>query len=300
MRTFFTLIIVTCISSIVYSQAYQPFPTSNAMWREQSYGFQCSCCADFQYTNDGDTIVNMNTYHKLLKSGVRYQEDLMGGCTTNISEIIHEFAGCFRNDSLNKLVYYIAPFTSNETVLYDFNLTVGDTIPPSLLNENGTIVNVVANIDTVFLGGVYRKRFIIDSCFQQLYYIEGIGSTYGLLSPTRCPFEQVYTLQCFKSNSLPVYPDNTTNCSPATANNVSLEINQFSISPNPSSDALFINTNLNCYDICIMNSIGQLILQKNMNSQSCVLDISHLPSGIFLITFSDQNKILHQESIIRQ
>jgi hypothetical protein len=299
MKTMITLLLFTFISLAGFGQAYQPLPTSNAMWRENSYGFQCSCCSDYQYTITGDTVINMLTYHKLQKTGVNFLEDVTGNCTSNAYNA-NQYKGCFRNDSTNKLVYFIDAFTSNETVLYDFNLSIGDTVPPSPLNFNGNFVNIVTDIDTVFLGGVYRKRFKLDSCwFEQLYYIEGIGSTYGLLSPTMCPFEAFYNLQCFTNNSLPVYPNSTTSCSSFTANIESVEKHQFSISPNPTSGALFINTTLDSYDIIVFNSIGQIIQKKNVHSNSTFLDISNLTAGVYLIQFSDNNKVLYKETIIR-
>jgi hypothetical protein len=115
-----------------------------------------------------------------------------------------------------------------------------------------------------------------------------------------CPFEAIYNLQCFTNNSLPVYPNSTTSCSSVTANLESLETNQFSISPNPTSGALFITTNLLSYDISIFNSIGQLIQKKSIHSNSTFLDISNLPAGALLIQFSDNNKVLYKQTIIRQ
>ncbi len=295
-----TLLLFTFISLAGFGQAYQPLPTSNAMWRENSYGFQCSCCSDYQYTITGDTVINMLTYHKLQKTGVNFLEDVTGNCTSNAYNA-NQYKGCFRNDSTNKLVYFIDAFTSNETVLYDFNLSIGDTVPPSPLNFNGNFVNIVTDIDTVFLGGVNRKRFKLDSCwFEQLYYIEGIGSTYGLLSPTMCPFEGFYNLQCFTNNSLPVYPNSTTSCSSVIANIESVETHQFSISPNPTSGALFITTTLDSYDISVFNSLGQIIQKKKNHSNSTFLDISNLPEGVYLIQFSDNNNVLYKETIIRQ
>lgn len=300
MKISITLLLLTCFSLTVFGQAYQPFPTSNAMWRENSGGFQCSCCSDFQYTITGDTVINTLTYHKLQKTGVKYLEDLLGNCTSNIAYVINQFAGCFRNDSTNKKVFFIYPMTSNDTLLYDFNLSIGDTVPPSPLNDNGNFINVVTDIDSVFLGGVYHKRFKLDSCWQQLYYIEGIGSTYGLLSPAMCPFEAIYNLQCFTKNSMTVYPNSTTTCSIVTSLKETTPINQFSIFPNPTAGTLYITTNLQSYDISIFNSTGQLIQKKNFNSNSTLLDISNLQTGLFLIQLSENEMQLCKQTIIRK
>lgn len=302
MKKTITLLLITCFSLTGFTQAYQPFPTSNAMWREASGGFQCSCCSDFQYTITGDTVINTLTYHKIQKTGVKYLEDWIGNCTSNIAYVINQYAGCFRNDSANKKVFIIYPMASSDSLLYDFNLSIGDTVPASLVNQYGNIVNIVTDIDSVYLGSVYRKRFKLDSCMfpQQLYYIEGIGSTFGLLSPTWCPFEEIYNLLCFSENSLTVFPNNTTTCSVVTSvNEIPLE-NPFSIYPNPSTGQLNINSNLQSYDISIFNSTGQLIKKKYINSTSALFDISDLPTGLYLIQLTENGNQIYKQTIIRQ
>lgn len=302
MKATFTLILTTCMTLTGFGQAYQPFPTSNAMWRENSGGFQCSCCSDFQYTITGDTVINSLTYHKIQKTGVKYLEDWMGSCSSNIAYAINQYAGCYRNDSINKKVFFIYPMTSSDTLLYDFNLSIGDTVPPSPLNDNGNIVNIVTNIDSVYLGNVYRKRYQLDSCMfpQQLYYIEGIGSTFGLLSTTRCPFEEIYNLLCFTENSLTVFPNNTTTCSVVTSITEKLYASKFSVFPNPTSGTITITTDLQSYNISIFNSTGQLVLKKNIISHSYLFDISELPSGLYLIQFSENDEQLYKQTLIRQ
>lgn len=295
-----TLLLMTCFLLTGFGQAYQPFPTSNAMWRENSGGFQCSCCYDYQYTITGDTVINTLTYHKLQKTGVKYLDDWIGNCSSNIAYVINQYAGCFRNDSTSKKVFFVYPMTSNDTLLYDFNLSIGDTVPPSPLNNNGNFLNVVTDIDSVFLGGVYLKRFKLDSCWQQVYYIEGIGSTHGLLSPTMCPFEAMYNLQCFTKNSITVYPDSTTTCSIVTSLNETIPINHFSIFPNPTTGKLYITTNVQSYDISIFNMTGQLIQKRNFNSNSTLLDISNLPTGLFLIQLSENEMQLYKQTILRK
>lgn len=286
-----------------FAQVYQPFPSANAMWRENSGGFQCSCCADFQYTITGDTVINTMNYHKIQKTGVKYQEDMIGNCTSNIQYIINQYAGSYRNDIINKKIFFIAPLATTDTVLYDFNLTVGDTVPSSPINDYGNFVNIVTDIDSVYLGGVYRKRFKIDSCMmQQLYYIEGIGSTYGLLSPTVCPFEAIYNLQCFTINSQTVYPDSSTICDLATSIN-SLE-NTFAVDifPNPTTDKLNIKITytVNSFvSIMISNTLGEVIFQKELTANEKNLDISELPKGLYLLSISVNENIITKK-IIKQ
>jgi hypothetical protein len=303
MKATITLLALTCFLLTGFGQVYQPFPTSSALWRESSNGFQCSCCSEYQYTITGDTVINTLTYHKLQKTGVAYQENWNGNCTTNIAYSINQYVGSFINDSANKLINFIYPSESADSILYNFNLAIGDTVPPSPLNEHGNIVNIVTAIDSVYLGNVYHKRFKLDDCSfepQQLYYIEGIGSTYGLLSPTSCPFEAIYTLECFTIASQSVYPNSGASCSMITAGDDILSANQFSIFPNPTNGLVKIESNLQMFSISVFNSLGLLVHQKNVNSNTFSLDLSYLPTGLYIIEFSSNEKQLYRQTLIRQ
>lgn len=302
MNKIFTLSLLTCFYLTSFSQTYQGIPTTNAMWRESATGYQCSCCSDYQIFITGDTVIGSFTYHKLQKTGIKYQEDLLGYCTTNIQNSINQYVGSFRNDTLNKMVYFVPPLTPTETLLYDFNLYIGDTISTYLSSTFG-IDWVVSNIDSVNLGGVYRKRFEANNCSPYpLYIIEGIGSTYGFLSPFICPapyYEYIYNLLCFTNNSTTVYPDSTTVC------DIVSSINEFSLDhkplvfPNPTSGILNIKTELNIYNLSIINSMGQKIYRENNKSGNSQIDITNLKQGIYLIQILE-NGINHHQIIIRQ
>lgn len=303
MKTTISLLLLTCISLTGFGQIYKPFPTSNAMWRESKTGFQCSCCSDYQIFITGDTVVSSTTYHKLQKTGIKYQEDLIGNCTSIIQSIINQYVGCFRNDSINKRVYYVPPFASNDTLLYDFNLDLGDTNKTYLNGFTGEDW-IVTNVDSVLFGSQYHRRLKLNNCSPKtLYIIEGMGSTFGLLSPFICwaPFyEHIYDLQCFKLNNQTIYPDSSTVCDLVSSVIESYIDGQVSVFPNPSSGELFITTNLHSYDISIFNATGQLIYKKYVTSNSTQIDISALPTGLYLIQLSENDKRLYKQTIIRQ
>jgi hypothetical protein len=294
-----TLLLLTLVFMAFsgFGQGYQPFPTANAKWREKATGYQCSCCSDYQLIIPGDTVINSLTYHKIQKTGMNFIEDVNGSCTDIGSGII-QYKGCFRNDSLNKLVYFMWPNSTTEEVLYDFNLEVGDTVPSSLLNQYGDIVNVVEDIDTVFLAGVYRKRFALDTCdWEQLYYIEGIGSTYGLLSPTRCPFEAIYELLCFSVDSIPIYPDNSLPCSSVIANTETLQINSFSIFPNPTSASITISLPENTIEsvAILFDAAGKEQLRLKVQGGDNNVDVSKLKHGIYLLQIGNSRVSFQKE-----
>ena len=87
----------------------------------------------------------------------------------------------------NKRVFVLPNPTSAESeeyLAYDFNLTVGDTVPdPYYYQTPGGPSDynlVIHTIDSIFISGTWRKRYQINS-FPDI--IEGVGSSSGLLNP---------------------------------------------------------------------------------------------------------------------
>lgn len=284
------------------AQSYQPFPSADAVWRERSSGFQCSCCADFQYAITGDTTINSLIYHKLHKTGVRYLEDQMGNCTQDVLMPIDQYAGCFRNDPIQRKVYFMPASGQQETLLYDFNLTVGDTVPATLLNGYGTTTNVVSGIDSVLLDGVYHKRFTLDSnsCWTPLQYIEGVGSTYGLLAWSACPFERQDELLCFIQSGSTVYPSGNMTCELATGVSGVLPVTPISVFPNPSLGKVGIRSEVTAYTLAVFDPTGQRILDEQVRTVFHEVDLTGLPKGLYLLRFSLDGDALHTERLIRQ
>ena len=282
--TLFCLILICCVQ-MATAQDYKPFPTSNAMWRERFDGFEVNC-ENYQYLITGDTIINGLTYHKLQKSGILYFAG-RDGCDWNNTRNINEYAGCFRNDTSEKKVYYI--YSDTEELIYDFSLSVGDTIPEPYYYSN---YHTIESIDSIEIGGKFHKRFKIDNCGDggggwELYIIEGIGSTYGLLSPTRCPFESNYWLLCLSINGETFYPWQA-GCDAIRLGMEDYSQNKTMISlfPNPATGELKIGSekssikNVEIFDIYGRKQNAKV---EDLFSVESKLDISHLSVGIYFV-----------------
>jgi hypothetical protein len=306
MKWTITLIILVCITFASSAQAYKPFPTSGAIWREYQTGYQCDCCSDYQIFIAGDTVINSITYHKLKKTGMMYFQDLNGNCHPIFWYNINQYAGGFRNDSINKRVYYFPPYALNESLLYDFNLNLGDTTDTYLSNFIGEDW-IVTNVDSVLIGNEYHRRLQLNYCLgKPLHIIEGIGSTLGLLSPFICwepYYEHVSNLMCFKQNNQIVFPQHTIDCNLVSSVNALDEVNldfQVSVFPNPTNDMLSVTTSLLGFDISIYTQSGQLVYKKKVDSNSAQIDISTWQTGQYSIELSKNDKSLHKQAFIRQ
>jgi hypothetical protein len=297
MNKVLTFLILVYFATNSIAQTYQPFPTSNAVWREESGGLRFNNCADYQYTITGDTNIKNLTYHKLQKTGVQYLQDQNEFCTKIISKNINHYSGCFRNDIISKRVYLIRPNDTSESLLYDFSLNIGDSLPASRGLK-------VKTIDSVYLNGVYHKRFSFGDCYgRKRYPIEGIGGTFGLLFPYYCHFEHGYELLCFKVNNQPIYPDNSTSCSLAkwlgqkSTSNISL-----SIYPNPSSNKFFIQLNnqtIKYNKLEIINSNGQkcLSMPVDVGSEPVEVNIEKLTKGLYLVKLMNEQGYIFTKMI---
>jgi len=265
------------------AQAYKPFPTSDAMWREVRFELMLEgYCEDYQFLITGDTIINGMMYHKLQRTG--YVGTHNAGKITHI-DFFNEYAGCFRNDTLGKKVWCIFPDKGFERLLYDFNLQKGD----SLYAIDG-YVGIVTNIDTLSLSDGLHKRFSIfcpdipsELPFKYYEIIEGIGSTIGLSH--RMYNRSILTLtelMCVLINEKTIYSVESGDCIPTNAiEDYSQDKTRITLYPNPTNTAFQIKgiDDFQNISICIYNIYGQLIMQEQKLSKDEMIHIEALCKG---------------------
>jgi hypothetical protein len=313
MKKYFLITFLILSLNTIVAQQYYSFPKLNAMWRESSGGFQCSCCSDYQYYIGGDTIISATTYHKIQHSGANYWEDGVGNCTTIITGYFDIYKGAFREDSINKKIYFVEPTSSSDTLLYSFNLNIGDTLPNTYMNASAPRRNWVSKIDSVLVGGFYHKRFSISwgdttAASVNVNYvsiIEGVGSTFGLFGKLAPPFESGSTLLCFSTNDSTQYPNGGAYC-PAMVQGIKeikniLDINVY---PNPANNKLsieFENGTPQNTLIEIRNVLGEVLYSERLKGisgkQLKTIDLSLLPDDIYFINLQNDNESVSKKFI---
>ncbi len=167
MKKTIIIIYLFVIGVVSYGQTYNQF-LDNIGWCLEEYFGTGSWLVE--YENNGDTVVNSTNYTKLLRD------------KTTLFLV--------REDTIQKKTWVILPDSSIETLLYDFNLTIGNQITLNYVEYSPTIYQVDI-IDTISTSMGNRKRIrltAIDTAdILSLYWVEGIGSTYGpiyLYDPT--------------------------------------------------------------------------------------------------------------------
>jgi hypothetical protein len=182
---------------VITAQSNSRFPLQpSSTWRVDSVGMW-EIVENVRYFFNGDTTINNRRFFKLYKSGVLlfdtpyYYKDA--------------YVGALR-DNENK-IYFIKKNKNIETLLFDFNLKIGDTIQ-SYIGKGKPIIS----IDTLQDGR--RAFYYAKDHFNLGYYIEGIGSNGGLFSAGSAfvfihSGEMTNYLICYSENGKLVYQAET-------------------------------------------------------------------------------------------
>lgn len=286
---------------------YTPLADSNAVWSEyferipvEATTFSCS--ERFVITGE-DTLHNGKVYKKLF---VFYDKEYT---PSNM-----RFLGGIREDSL-KRVYYFGdtihiekPYFPNlkpEMLLYDFSLNVGDSIDD--IDNSNTRMRVTV-VDTIELGGYKRRRLSFSKMQDQLQWIEGIGSTTGLLFQNKFA-KPGYAgnrnqLLCFRQNGETVYfAPNATDCFPFTGVKEN-ESSWSTIFPNPTSQSFNVNVkNSSIKAVKLYNITGQLVWQQSVfssNQNDLTIDASGLKNGLYQCVIELTNGSTSTQKLVKQ
>jgi hypothetical protein len=311
MKKFLLALIICCNSISLHAQTsvYHPFPDSSASWNfthsNICWGvfFTDQISMQVSYYIGMDTLINSSIYHSLhlpiynIYAGPNCwppgNYTLPGG-----------YMGAFRNDHANKKVYIIPESDSIEQLLYDFDMQVGDTLVGYLSVCSPTsMCDTVISIDSVLVGSTYRKRWYINSAYH-VYFIEGIGSTYGLLDfvPTNMVDLSDIVLDCFQQNGQNLYPDTLGSCplltSVATLPSTEMIIK---IHPNPSKGNIRVDlgsTKISeSWTLFSLN--GQVIQSEKIHGKN-QFEVNGISPGFYLLTISFEDGRKANRKIIVQ
>lgn len=282
MKKLFLLAVIAFMTFAAYAQQYIPFPMNNALWTYRIVG---SMNPPYEWTHI-DSLGGIITIDTIQYASVYEEDYLKGG---------------IREDSAEKKIYFND--YSQEIVLYDFSLSIGDTIfyPTPLDNYK-----VVTDIDSILVAGQYRKRFQLINALYSMpdTWIEGIGSVYryGLLNPYypwivldgSTPY-----FGCFTHDSV-VYIDGTTCYGACPCSYWLVDIDE-SVQMNNGDITIFMDASNNSLQIDMSNadiiyqyidlldSRGKLISRQPAELENIEVDVSGLPEGIYLLNIVGSN-----------
>jgi hypothetical protein len=300
---FFSILFLS--SGSAQTNIYHPFPDSDAVWNVSyltpwACPFNVDLVESYSYAIDKDTIINNIPYHKI------YVPFVLANCANGPHGA--GYAGCIRQDTSLRQVYFRSPNDTIERLLYDFRLEAGDTVAGWLVSNWNCFPNVltVSSVDSILIDSSYRKRWHVANYLMASVatFIEGIGSVEGLLESI-CPLIDgpIPSLMCFQQNGQSLYPNLNAQCNTivsAAEPETLFQGHEISLTPNPFEAELTIqfSTQQNeAAHLSIFNCIGEVMVNKEMQLQDQTLNLTLLPQGIYLVTVQTENKIFTEKVI---
>lgn len=290
----------------IFSQEF-PFPADGAQWNNSEMYLEDisnSQSVERIEIKGGDTLINGVTYAKLYRtwSASYYQ---MGDCEFKYNSgpsRTNTYVGAIRINN-NQRVFIIVPEDTIIRTLYDFSLSIGDTLYIKGMNYQYTAE--VVSVDSINVNGKFRKRLSIQGYMYDTW-IEGIGSIYGLFAPINRHWEKYdYALICYIENGFPLYqewPDSECYRCNLVSSILNSQINpRISVIPNPIVDRSQIEypAHLEPKYVNIYGLQGRLLYSISLSSNRKVFIEKHLlETGVFLLELVSKNEHSYFQKII--
>ncbi len=316
------LVIINLIFSF-YGAAQGWFDPGTTLYRPLHVDF--SYPGYIKYTSNGTVTINSLTCVQILvETKFVFQGDL--SIKTNTYNIITHYN--------NGLVTKYYPSTNSFDTIYNFNAVVGDKwslSPKSYTNCAKSKVIVTATGTKTIQGNTlkwlkvtingYGVGASIFNPLPNVYYdtiIERMGSTTNdfLEGFNLCPWMSDGSygqwLKCYIDNEI-IYNKNikdTSQCdfieTPVSINKEIINPTEITIHPNPTKDKITINFNLtknglnyNSSKIFIFNSLGQLLLSNEINTnEKTTINLSSYPKGIYILKLIDEDLKTFTQKIV--
>lgn len=288
-----TLIILFCLISVGYfsfSQVNPHIVDTAKTWAALDNG---TVTLTFKF--QGDTIINGNEYKQLYVTGANPETNARWYPKAPLRE-------------MNGKVYLYNKHKERDELLYDFNLSVGDTasvfnelhLKNPLKNPHYTEWEVV-HTDSVEIAGTLLKRIHLeivswkkssdknddygyDYNAAQGWWIEGIGSCYGPVYSGWYIPGFYFDLLCVHQNGVQIY-DNPY-YSKCYINNQGIEDNEntnINLYPTIVQDYLTIKSKHYPLHISVADLTGRICINQTITSDT-QLSCHNLTSGLYILT----------------
>ena len=305
----YLLLLALILSLNSIAQNYIPIPESNAVWIQASFLYGMNGHEHSTVTNPlsfgQDTVAGGQAYHKL--QGHEIVEWIDGwGNQQNYATGMYTVQGYklfFRQDIPTKKVY--AWYEGRDTLLYDFDLTVGQVYPETLTNINYPNLKVLGEDSVQLLDGVYHRKWLLgtesaDSGYISL--IEGVGATSGF-SLTMYPlFEQSGAIMCLKESNNQLYENwgesglISAQYSELCDANVSIleivnEKTELQVWPNPSNNKVNVRFDKGIESVSVIDMCGKTVIyEKGFDFKELELNVESLKSGHYIVRITTVNQ----------
>lgn len=166
-----------------------------------------------------------------------------------------------------------------DTLLYDFDLNLGDTLPLSWNNWSDDIT--VVAVDSVLVGNTMRARFELANSWAQ-YMIEGVGTSHGLFERVSDFFDCGFELLCFGLGEVAYYPSTGVACEGIMAV-VDRKLPPMTVGPVPASEQFTLFSAGPLGSIRVLDATGREVVRAQSADPSASIDVSGLPNGPYTV-----------------
>lgn len=282
MKKLKSLLLLILASLALFSQE---IVDSEKVWsnmEEHCHSWGSTYSTDF-FKFDKDTIIDNITYKKVW---ISEDEDHANW----------NFYGAFIREE-NKRVYY-KQYVGDEGLIYDFNLTIGDSVLVDNPISAGEIWLILVSIDSIQTNDGYKERWELknNGYPDSEYWIRGIGSQNGVLNSSTGIYGGLcglYTLLCEKENGDVVYinPDFQT-CYLYTVGKDELtnESKVIRITDSPYNNNITVSTDIEGHKQYVITDLGGKTI-SNVNTIDKSISVSIIDKGIYIISiFTEGNR----------
>ncbi|MFK8008986.1 MAG: T9SS type A sorting domain-containing protein [Saprospiraceae bacterium] len=289
MKNFYSILILVVSFNILNAQV--EFPILDARWCYNEYGDTNEDLGNFCLTAVELVEFNGKTYSQLEVTSSEFPTTSQGGM--------------YREE--NRKFYFIPEGDTEEKLLYDFNLILGDTFVATYgFGVDDSLILEVEYVDTVItLDGISRKRITLTNNMGNYgIWLEGIGNlewTTFIYPAYVASLSGRDDLTCHSQESATIYPSGgNPNCDIVISTFEFEENIYIEIYPNPMED--LINFDFNNFDarfLEIINFSGKVVFEKKINLSENDLQISNsLEAGIYFVKVHNQDgKVLTKKLI---
>ncbi len=275
-----SVFLFTCLG--LFGQEYNKLVEEGNSWSTVNWSWGWGW-TDYLFL-DGDTIINDTAYTK-----VYYTSD-----STLQNDV--SFHGGIREDTITKEIFFYYNTNLGEIRLYKFGMSIGDTALVSSM-ACYPIHMIVAEVDTITdEQGIQRRRMLMDNWYDWYdeYWIEGIGSTLGLLTAGNfsCIADYNQELLCFSRNDELSYMNPLyTKCNITQVSITETEIirDGIKVCPNPVTgiSKIVVNDDIIIRSFKVFDSRGIIIYEPSIINPN--INKGFLKPGIYFLKAEIQN-----------
>lgn len=282
------------IQTTVYSQSYIPLLNQKNEWH-LGYCDENDCYKDVYHTV-GDTIVNGNTYKVL--DGYHY-----------ISKTFW-----LRENVQEKKVYIktILNEPTEETLLYDFNLEVGDSM--QLFNPITPFPDEAGyfTVDSIKIQPILNEQtgkffyFSPSISNEEAYgmfpiWVEGVGSLSMITAAAGTPdYDETGQVACFwKDQSLFYHDPSRLEKCESVLNTKEQVLSQAQLALTKQK-TIWINRAENIQSITIYDGQGRQMHTEEFNQNKTIqIDVKHFPAGVYYLNATENRQNWRKTFLIR-